>query len=111
MAFKGTAGKSSTGASMSKYDVEVEERLQALESKGDPVVGGAAFDQLSKLEEKLAAVSAADAVSLNTRVTALEEQLSSLIDILNTVPQVVDHAPKVGGGRQISNQLGTSALG
>ena len=32
MAFKGTAGKSSTGASMSKYDVEVEARLQALET-------------------------------------------------------------------------------
>ena len=31
MAFKGTAAKSSTGASMSKYDVEVEARLQALE--------------------------------------------------------------------------------
>tara|TARA_X000001036_G_scaffold204070_1_gene191737 strand:- start:30 stop:245 length:216 start_codon:yes stop_codon:yes gene_type:complete len=28
---KGTAGKSATGASMSKYDVEVEARLQALE--------------------------------------------------------------------------------
>ena len=32
MAFKGTAAKSSTGASMSKYDVEVEARLQALET-------------------------------------------------------------------------------
>ena len=31
MAFKGTASKSATGASMSKYDVEVEARLQALE--------------------------------------------------------------------------------
>ena len=31
MAFKGKAGKSASGASMSKYDVEVEERLQALE--------------------------------------------------------------------------------
>mgnify|MGYP007063811549 CR=1 FL=1 len=31
MAFKGTATKSSTGASMSKYDVEVEGRLKALE--------------------------------------------------------------------------------
>ena len=31
MAFKGTAGKSSSGASMSRYDVEVEARLQALE--------------------------------------------------------------------------------
>ena len=28
----GTAGKSASGASMSKYDMEVEERLQALES-------------------------------------------------------------------------------
>ena len=28
---KGTASKSSSGASMSKYDVEVEARLQALE--------------------------------------------------------------------------------
>ena len=33
MAFKGTAGKSASGASMSKYDVEVEGRLQALEAK------------------------------------------------------------------------------
>jgi len=31
MAFKGMAGKSTSGASMSKYDVEVEARLQALE--------------------------------------------------------------------------------
>ena len=31
MAFKGTAGKSASGASKSKYDVEVESRLQALE--------------------------------------------------------------------------------
>ena len=28
---KGTAGKSASGAAMSKYDVEVEARLQALE--------------------------------------------------------------------------------
>jgi hypothetical protein len=32
MSTKGTAGKSASGASMSKYDVEVESRLQALES-------------------------------------------------------------------------------
>ena len=31
MAFKGTASKSASGASMSKYDVEVEARLKALE--------------------------------------------------------------------------------
>ena len=32
MAAKGTAAKSATGASMSKYDVEVEKRLVALEA-------------------------------------------------------------------------------
>ena len=31
MAYKGTAGKSASGASMSKYDVEVEARLQKVE--------------------------------------------------------------------------------
>ena len=31
MAFKGTASKSASGASMSKYDVEVESRLQKVE--------------------------------------------------------------------------------
>ena len=36
MAFKGTAAKSSTGASMSKYDVEVEKSLKALESQAHP---------------------------------------------------------------------------
>ena len=38
MAYKssGTAAKSSSGASMSKYDVEVEKRLKALESQAHP---------------------------------------------------------------------------
>ena len=33
MAAKGAAARSASGASMSKYDVEVEARLQALEAK------------------------------------------------------------------------------
>jgi len=33
MAYKGTAAKSSSGASMSQYDVEVEKRLSALEAQ------------------------------------------------------------------------------
>jgi len=33
MSTKGTAAKSASGAAMSKYDVEVEARLTALESK------------------------------------------------------------------------------
>jgi len=36
MAAKGSAAKSASGASMSKYDVEVEKRLQALEAEAHP---------------------------------------------------------------------------
>ena len=36
MAFKGTASKSASGASMSKYDIEVEARLKALEEQAHP---------------------------------------------------------------------------
>ena len=69
MAFKGTAGKSSTGASMSKYDVEVEEWLQKLEkavaelvkvshAKCDGTGGGdvaAVEDKLNKVISRLQA--------------------------------------------------------
>ena len=132
MAYKstGTAAKSASGASMSKYDVEVEARLKALESKA-PVVGGAAFDQLAKLDDKIVAwegaldakladvstkVSADDAVGLSARVDALEETLDSIIDLLNTVPQVVDHTPGNSGvgGRvapATTGGTGSSALG
>ena len=56
MAFKGTASKSASGASMSKYDVEVEERLQALEAQAHPDrcnddTGGG--DKVAALEAKL----------------------------------------------------------
>ena len=36
MVAKGKAAKSASGASMSKYDVEVEKRLQALEAEAHP---------------------------------------------------------------------------
>ena len=56
MAYKGTAAKSASGASMSKYDVEVESRLQALESlahsKCDGGGSGAVSDDLAaKVQE------------------------------------------------------------
>ena len=38
MAAKGTAGKSASGASMSKYDMEVEARLQDIEAKLSKIV-------------------------------------------------------------------------
>ena len=56
MAFKGTASKSASGASMSKYDVEVEARLKALEAQAHPdrcnddTDGG---DKVAALEAKL----------------------------------------------------------
>ena len=36
MAAKGSAAKSASGASMSKYDVEVEKRLKSLEAEAHP---------------------------------------------------------------------------
>ena len=48
---KGTASKSSSGASMSKYDVEVEARLQALEKAVAEIKSGGAQGDSSKLEK------------------------------------------------------------
>ena len=56
MAYKGTASKSSSGASMSKYDVEVEARLQALEkavadlgAKCDERAAGGSDERVDKM--------------------------------------------------------------
>ena len=48
MAFKGTANKSSSGASMSKYDVEVEGRLKALEAVAHPVPADGGGEDLAE---------------------------------------------------------------
>ena len=59
MAFKGTAGKSASGASMSKYDVEVEARLTKLEaavaalekqSHDTPAASGNTYARLDEVE-------------------------------------------------------------
>ena len=65
MAFKGTASKSSSGASMSKYDVEVEARLQALEKVAHPVPTGATQQKV------------------DDRVAALETKLDKVIKVLH----------------------------
>tara|TARA_B100000902_G_C26679861_1_gene607255 strand:- start:235 stop:465 length:231 start_codon:yes stop_codon:yes gene_type:complete len=54
MATKGTAAKSASGAAMSKYDVEVEARLKALEQKAHTPCngGGGDSDRISALEAK-----------------------------------------------------------
>jgi hypothetical protein len=52
MSTQGRAAKSASGAAMSKYDVEVESRLKALEAKSAapaPAAGG----DTSELEAKL----------------------------------------------------------
>jgi len=53
MSAKGSAAKSASGAAMSKYDVEVEARLQALESKAHSKCdgGGISADVAAKIEE------------------------------------------------------------
>ena len=56
MATQGTAAKSASGASMSKYDVEVEGRLQALEAKAHEKCGGggsADADRIAALEKRV----------------------------------------------------------
>ena len=64
MAYKSTgkAGKSASGASMSKYDVEVESRLQKLEAQAHPTPTGATQksndDRLTALENVVAALQA-----------------------------------------------------
>ena len=56
MSAKGSAAKSASGAAMSKYDVEVEARLQALESKAHSKCdgGGVSADLAAKIEEMYA---------------------------------------------------------
>ena len=61
MATKGTAAKSASGAAMSKYDVEVEARLQALEAKV------AALESSDKAQQEV-----------DARFLALEDKVSKL---------------------------------
>ena len=80
MAYKGTAGKSASGASMSKYDVEVEARLQALE-KG--------------LAECKAACDARAAGGGGG-----DSRLDTLIDCLNQFPAAASYFPKNENGER-----------
>ncbi len=72
MAYKGTAAKSASGASMSKYDVEVEARLKALE---------AAVAKLKNHEHKAAPASDGGKVD-------------KLIEALNKVKSITEYFPK-----------------
>ena len=71
MAFKGTAGKSSSGASMSKYDVEVESRLSKLE---------AAVAALESHSHDVPATTAVPA-GVEERVQRLVDKLGAKVDL------------------------------
>ena len=58
MSFKGTAGKSSSGASMSKYDVEVEARLSKLEAAVAALQGGGGSGGDARVEAVVAKLKA-----------------------------------------------------
>ena len=85
MAFKGTAGKSSTGASKSKYDVEVEARLQALEKQAHPVPTGATQqkvdDRLAALEAAVAALKSSGGGGADPRVDKIIAHIAKKEDV------------------------------
>ena len=85
MAFKGTAGKSSSGASMSKYDVEVEARLQALEKDAHPVPTGATQqkvdDRLAALEAAVAALKSSGGGGADPRVDKIIAHMAKKEDV------------------------------
>ena len=97
MSFKGTASKSSSGASMSNYDVELEERLKKLEKVSHPVPTGATQqkvdDRLAALEKAVAECKAncsgnGGAVSVSglkeaTKKLGPEAKIDAIIDALS----------------------------
>jgi len=87
MSFNGTAGKSSSGASMSKYDVEVEGRLQALEKQAHPTPTGATQkkvdDRLAALEKAVAELGAKCDARASGGSSGGGEKLDKLIELLS----------------------------
>ena len=78
MAYKGTAAKSASGASMSKYDVEVEGRLKALEAKAHtPCTGGGKSAKVDAAA--LPALAPRKTTPPQGRIDALEARIEALI--------------------------------
>ena len=83
---KGTAAKSASGASMSKYDVEVEARLKALEAQAHPVPTGATQkkvdDRLDALEKAVKALQSSGGGSRDSsdhaKILDLEAKVNKL---------------------------------
>ena len=95
MATKRKAAKSASGASMSKYDVEVESRLQALEKVAHPVPTGATQqkvdDRLAALEASVAAIQ----VLVYGNGSSNEgTRLDNLIAKLTTIPAIASYCDR-----------------
>ena len=75
MAFEGKAAKSASGASMSKYDVEVEGRLQKLENSLKTAAA-----ELTWLKGKMEELTATG--KTGPAADGVEEKLDLLISIL-----------------------------
>ena len=79
MAIQGKAAKSATGAAMSKYDVEVEGRLKALEAKAHSKCDGGG----AKLNAAGLPPLASHKDEAYKRLDALEKRVEALISALS----------------------------
>ena len=82
---KGTAGKSASGAAMSKYDVEVEARLKALEAQAHPTPTGKTqkkvddrLDALEKAVKALQSSGGSGGGSDHDKILDLEAKINKL---------------------------------
>ena len=101
MSAKGSAAKSASGASMSKYDVEVESRLQALEKVAHPIPTGATQkkvdDRLAALEASVAAIQ----VLVYGNGSSNEgTRLDNLIAKLATIPAIASYCDRDEDGNR-----------
>ena len=74
MAFKGTAAKSASGASMSKYDVEVEAKLKSLTSEVVKLQAAVAALQADSHPKAGAAAPVSGGAQVDAIVAALQAQ-------------------------------------
>ena len=88
MAYKGTAGKSASGASMSKYDVEVEGRLKALESA------------IAELKKEVASHKHPAPVAKKSATTDDGGKVDKLIEALNKCDAFTQYFPKGADGKR-----------
>jgi len=90
MSTAGKAARSASGAAMSKYDVEVEERLQKLEKSQELMTA-----ELSWLKGKMEELTAIDKTGPTS--DSVEGKLDILISVLKRTEKL--NIEKLSGGR------------